>query len=64
MQYRVDLTISVYHVVGQRFLQYRRQRPSFFTPELQFGRHFKTRKPAFQHRVTEVEVTELYGELH
>ena len=23
-----------------------------------------TRKPAFQHRVTEVEVTELYGELH
>ena len=36
----VDLTISVYHVVGQRFLQYRRHRPHFFTPELQFGPHF------------------------
>ena len=35
----VDLTISVYHVVGQRFLQYRLHRPHFFTPELQFDPH-------------------------
>ena len=30
---------NVYHVVGQRFLQYRLHRPHFFTPELQFDPH-------------------------